>query len=159
MQVVYARVVVAENAQASAKAVTDNDKDNRVGRNDMQVKNKTTSLTSVDPIVMPCPFCGGCEATITHCEEDCCGAKPRWIECPCGCELGGLWNTDEDAVKQWEDRPDIYPVFDILPRLWASGHVTKEQDGEWWLFRDDGEGLISGKDFRGLCVNIVLAGI
>jgi len=58
-----------------------------------------------------------------------------------------------------EARPDAYPIFDILPRLWASGHATKKQDGTWWLFRSDGEGLISGRTFRELCVNIVLAGV
>ena len=67
--------------------------------------------------------------------------------------------TGIDCVATSPRRPDVYPVFDVLPRLWAAGYKTKEQDGEWWLFRDDGEGICSGRDFRGLCVNILLAGI
>ena len=52
----------------------------------------------------PCPFCGEQKAEIDHCEEECCGAKPRWIRCPCGCELGGLWKNDEEAVSAWNTR-------------------------------------------------------
>lgn len=120
---------------------------------------KRDDAAPLQPILTPCPFCGTSDAEIVYCEEGCCGAKPRWIQCPCGCELAGNWTTDEDAVKQWEGRPDVYPIFDILPRLWADGYKTKEQDGKWWLFSCGGEGIISGRDFRGLCVNIVLAGI
>jgi hypothetical protein len=57
-------------------------------------------------LLLPCPFCGcdGESLTITHCEEDCCGAKPRSIQCECGCELSGTWNTDDDAVRSWNTR-------------------------------------------------------
>lgn len=56
------------------------------------------------------------------------------------------------------DLPDLFPVFDTLPRLWALGFKTVEQDGRWWLFAPDGDGVISGETFRDLCVNIVLGG-
>lgn len=49
-------------------------------------------------------------------------------------------------------------MFDIWPRLLMQGFQMKEQDGKWWLFRNDGEGMVSGDSFRELCVNIVLAG-
>lgn len=55
--------------------------------------------------------------------------------------------------------PDPYPVFDILERLYESGHYTKKQDGRWYLFDKGGDGIASGETFRGLCVNIVLAGL
>lgn len=54
--------------------------------------------------LLPCPFCGGTEVTITHCDDGCCGAKPRFIECPCGCELGGNWQNDVEAIKAWSRR-------------------------------------------------------
>jgi hypothetical protein len=54
---------------------------------------------------------------------------------------------------------ELYPVFDILQRLWASGHKTVEQDGQWWLFDKSGEGKTCGRTFREMCVNIVLAGL
>lgn len=54
---------------------------------------------------------------------------------------------------------DPYPVFDTLERLYDSGHYTKKQDGRWILFDKGGEGVASGETFRGLCVNIVLAGL
>ena len=70
--------------------------------------------------------------------------------------IGGFFPLPFLNVKLHD--PDLFPVFDSLPRLWESGHVTKEQDGKWWLFRGDGEGLISGETFRDLCINIVLGG-
>jgi hypothetical protein len=54
---------------------------------------------------------------------------------------------------------EMYPVFDILQRLWASGHKTVEQDAHWWLFDKAGEFKSCGRTFRELCVNIVLAGL
>jgi hypothetical protein len=52
---------------------------------------------------------------------------------------------------------DAYPIFDILERLYDSGHYTTKQDGRWILFDKGGEGVMSGETFRGLCVNIILA--
>ncbi len=79
------------------------------------------------------------------------------------------WNKQADKFNQWgslgEDEKiefaleSSFHIFDILPRLWANEHTTVEQDGEWWLFDRAGEGVISGKTFKKLCVNIVLAGI
>lgn len=60
--------------------------------------------SDVVSIMLPCPFCGGSEATIVHCEDGCCGAKPRWIQCPCGCELGGSWLNDSEAIVGWNRR-------------------------------------------------------
>lgn len=54
---------------------------------------------------------------------------------------------------------EIYPIFDILERLFLSNHTIDYQDEEWWLFDKTGEGLISGKSLRSLCINIILAGI
>lgn len=68
--------------------------------------------TPVKPIVMlPCPFCGREEVEIVQCEEGCCGAKPRWIQCECGCELGGTWSDDCEAVAAWNSRPDAMPSW------------------------------------------------
>jgi hypothetical protein len=57
------------------------------------------------------------------------------------------------------DAEEVMPIFDVLPRLWAEGYKTREQEGEWHLFRKDGEGIAIGKTFRDLCVNILLAGL
>lgn len=54
---------------------------------------------------------------------------------------------------------NMYPIFDILPRLWESGHKTVYQDGKWHLFAKSGDGLVCGNTFRELCVNIVLSGL
>jgi hypothetical protein len=54
---------------------------------------------------------------------------------------------------------DLYPIFDILQRLFREGHTITEQDDRWWLFDRNGEGVISGLSVRDLCVNIVLAGL
>ena len=79
-------------------------------------------------------------------------------------ERKAAWPYDGD---QEDTRPFItlvdaehfFPVFDTLERLWKEGYETKEQDGRWWLFDKAGEGIASGNSFRGLCVNIVLAGL
>lgn len=68
----------------------------------------------------------------------------------------------ESATGQFvrhADLADLFPIFDILPRLWALDFITVEQDGRWWLFDKTGDGVISGETFRDLCVNIVLAGL
>ena len=54
---------------------------------------------------LPCPICLSKEIHIVHCEEGCCGALPRAIECG-GC---GLWlwidaNTDEEAIAIWNNQ-------------------------------------------------------
>lgn len=69
------------------------------------------------------------------------------------------FTRDPEMTDLRNEPTDPYPIFDTLPRLWAAGYVTKEQDGEWNLFAPDGEGVLCGKDFRSLCVNIVLAGL
>lgn len=57
------------------------------------------------------------------------------------------------------DADTFMPIFDVLPRLWATGHRIAEQDGEWCLFDKTGEGIAVGATFRRLCVNIILAGL
>lgn len=69
----------------------------------------------------------------------------------------GNWGC-EDKLMQLVDVERFMPILDILPRLWAKGWKTVEQDGEWWLFGEDGEDIDRGRTFRELCVNIVLAG-
>ena len=51
---------------------------------------------------------------------------------------------------------DLYPVFDILQELLHRGATIKEQDGRWHLFAKNGEGIISGRTFREMCVNLLL---
>jgi hypothetical protein len=102
--------------------------------------------------MMPCPFCG------MNATDVCSDLSSSWVLCfSCG-SRGRPHNNPVLAIEAWNVRINTDPVFDILPRLWATGHKTKEQDGEWWLFRKDGEGLVSGSTFRKLCVSIALAG-
>lgn len=81
----------------------------------------------------------------------------------------GVLRADDDdlsalahAFKDYRESliDDLYPVFDILPRLWASGYETrKHEDGGWMLYTRHGEPVVDGHSFRELCVNIVLAGL
>ena len=57
------------------------------------------------------------------------------------------------------EKTDLFPVFDIIDRLWESGNYIKRQDGSLWLFDAKGEGVLCSGTFRGLCVNIILAGL
>jgi len=77
---------------------------------------------------------------------------------------GKAWPFDgnyggDDKLIKLTDAQEVLPIFDVLPRLWSDGYRTCEQDGNWHLFRKDGEGIATGKTFRDLCVNIVLAGL
>ena len=69
-------------------------------------------------------------------------------------------STKTVAVDEVPLKPiNGYAIFDILERLYESGHSTLKSGGVWWLLDKDSEGVISGETFRGLCVNIVLAGL
>lgn len=115
----------------------------------------TGPTAQVDALVLlPCPFCGGDNLKIVQDRIRC-----RNMACDASGPPALTVLDDRISADKWNRRPDVYPIFDVLPRLWAAGYKTKEQDGEWWLFRSDGEGICSGRDFRGLCVNIILAGI
>jgi hypothetical protein len=41
--------------------------------------------------------------------------------------------------------------IDIIPRLLECGCKIKKQDGEWWVFEHDGEGVVGGETFREMC--------
>ena len=59
----------------------------------------------VVPVVMlPCPFCGGDLIRIVHCEPDCCGAKPIWVECECGSSMHVTCKNDAEAAAAWNMR-------------------------------------------------------
>jgi hypothetical protein len=73
------------------------------------------------------------------------------------CDVQLAWEMYQ--IGRSQAQRELYPVFDSLQRLWASGHVTTEQNGQWWLFDEAGEGKSYGRTFRELCVNIVLAGL
>jgi hypothetical protein len=59
----------------------------------------------------PCPFCNG-KPKITFCEEECCGAKPRWVRCKCGFFLFATCDTEEEAIKIWNTRYEVKDVDD-----------------------------------------------
>lgn len=81
---------------------------------------------------IPCPFCKGTKIEISHCEEDCCGARPRWISCMCGCELTVTVATDEEAIAQWNERAELVALADAIRRPMgvipdsAVGYLTDE---------------------------------
>lgn len=57
--------------------------------------------------LLPCPFCG-CQAEIDYCDEGCCGALPRSVECTnlqCGLEwFTVIAKNDAEAIRQWNTR-------------------------------------------------------
>lgn len=66
-----------------------------------------------------------------------------------------------NLVSETRERTEatMYPIFDILPRLWASGHRTYERHNGEWVLASATKTLMAGKTFRELCVNIVLGGM
>lgn len=72
-----------------------------------------------DDLLLPCPICGE-KSQIIYCDEHCCGAEPRMVQCNSGsCELL-VWvngNTDEAAIKQWNTRYADKVLLDTLENL------------------------------------------
>ena len=60
-----------------------------------------------------------------------------------------------------EKQVEMYPVFDTLDRLYRDGYGIHKlmSEGAFYLVDRRGEIVMSGKSFRELCVNIVLAGL
>ena len=60
-----------------------------------------------------------------------------------------------------EKQVELFPVFDTLDRLIRQGHrvICPVDNGSFYLANADRQILASGKSFRELCVNIVLAGL
>jgi hypothetical protein len=60
-----------------------------------------------------------------------------------------------------EKQVELFPVFDTLDRLIRQGHrvIQPVSNGSFYLANADGQLLASGRSFRDLCVNIVLAGL
>jgi len=69
----------------------------------------------------------------------------------------GTYGGDEEFIRL-ADIDEMLPILDILPRLWATGHKIVEQFELWHLLDKDGNVIVTGKTFRELCVNILLAG-
>jgi len=77
---------------------------------------------------------------------------------------GKAWKYDgtyggDDELILLADIDEMRPIFDVLPRLWATGHRIVEQFELCHLLDKDGNGIVTGKTFRELCVNILLAGV
>lgn len=62
------------------------------------------------------------------------------------------WHTGHSVMLPSE----VYPIFEILPRLWSQGYVTVNRGELWRLCDAAGWEIVNGKTFRELCVNIVL---
>jgi len=46
---------------------------------------------------------------------------------------------------------DCSCAFDFLPRLLEVGCKIAKQDGDWWIFEFNGNGVVSGSTFREMC--------
>lgn len=68
------------------------------------------------------------------------------------CKLLSIIDEQREQIQKLQS----LPIFDVLPRLWAAGYTTKEHDGEWHLFDNQGEGVLAAPSFRLLCLNILL---
>jgi hypothetical protein len=80
------------------------------------------------PTLKTCPLCGG-EATITYCDEFCCGENPIDISCgvcqmyiPCHYTDDGL----DRAIEQWNTRPEP-----TESQIEAGGELFKEFRGQF----------------------------
>lgn len=49
----------------------------------------------------------------------------------------------------------LIPALDLLQTRLERGEYLAKQDGLWYLFDAKGEGVISGKNLRGLLINLI----
>jgi len=57
------------------------------------------------------------------------------------------------------DSGEMYPVFDRLDSLLSDGYTIAKRDTGWCLYGPQNVLACHGLSFRGLCANIVLAGL
>lgn len=50
---------------------------------------------------------------------------------------------------------EIVPSLDLLQTRLERGEYLAKQDGLWYLFDVDGEGVVSGKNLRELLINLI----
>ena len=81
-------------------------------------------------------------------------------------ELNTAWPYDgchdgDDQLIELIDAEKFMSIFDTLPRLCDKGYtIVPDENGTWRLMDSDGVSIVtSGRTFRELCVNIVLAGL
>lgn len=62
----------------------------------------------------------------------------------------GIWAVGEiDRLKAELERKSL--VLDALPRLLGVGCKIAKQEGQWWIFEHDGEGVVGGNTFGEMC--------
>lgn len=47
------------------------------------------------------------------------------------------------------------PSIDLLQQRLERGEYLSKQDGKWWLFNKDGEGVICGNNIRDILLNLI----
>ncbi len=89
----------------------------------------------------PCPFCGGVDVEIIHCEDGCCGAKPRLMECKCGCSLWVSANNDKEAIETWNTRHNDVKWIRVEDEPKENGHYQIWDNGY-------GEGIFRNGEWK-----------
>lgn len=62
---------------------------------------------------------------------------------------------EDNCFKTCPYRKDFIPALDLLQVRLERGEYLKKQDGLWWIFDADGEGVTSGKDLRDILLNLI----
>jgi len=60
-----------------------------------------------------------------------------------------------ELVTRKQAYEEAFPCFDRFQEQLEKGAELKKQDGKWWLFAKDGEGICCGNDIRGLMLNLI----
>ena len=50
---------------------------------------------------------------------------------------------------------DIISALDLLEEHLERGEYLKKQDGLWWIFDEDGEGVTSGRTLRDILISLI----
>ena len=58
-------------------------------------------------------------------------------------------------IKEHQSSKDLIPALDLLQARLERGEYLSKQDGLWWLFSKDGEGVTSGKDLRDVLIGLI----
>ena len=83
--------------------------------------------------------------------------QSTWAEMVLNPALLCIENDGYDVYRQklTDDPKRVIPALALLQSRLERGEYLAQQDEEWWLFEESGEGIASGKTLNDLLANLI----